>query len=286
MQLIPSAGLVPTSARSLPRFKLYEPRSIAQALDALAAAASPVVLAGGTDLVARFNEGLSPGEMVSLAHVAELRSIAADGVTLRIGACVSHDAGCTNAIVREQIPGFSRAWARIANPRIRFNATLGGNLMALRPRYEGSLLLTAARAQLEFISQSGSVTMTPQDPWEGRVPARSLLTTITLDTADLLWYAYERSMRPLITLATGLRRRPDGLLLSCAVATEYLRPVLLELEMDTTDLPSIARNSREIAKNVFAQLPGTFSDPVATRAYCLAAGTTLLARQLAGVAHA
>jgi carbon-monoxide dehydrogenase medium subunit len=285
MQLVSSAGLVPTSARSLPKLRLFQPRSVAETLAALGQAEKPVLLSGGTDLVARFNEGLDPAEIVSLAQVAELRSVTAHERGLRIGAAVTHDAGCNDPAVRARAPGFAHAWSRIANPRVRFTATLGGNLMALRPRYEGSLLLMAARARLEIASAAGLAEITPADLWAGRAPARSLLTTIVLDTADLAWYAYERSMRPLITLAGSLHYRADGLELVCAVGTEYLRPVLLELPLPGATLGDVVRSARDVADRAFAQLPAAFADPVVTHAYCTAAGTTLLARQLAGIAH-
>lgn len=285
MQLVSSAGLIPTSARSLPRLKLYEPRSVAEALDALGRADNPVLLSGGTDLVARFNEGLIPNELINLAHVAELRSVSADARGLRIGATVTHGAGCSHPLMRERLPGFAHAWSRISNPRIRFRATLGGNLMALRPRYEGALLLSAAGAELEFATAAGHLKVTPADLWAGHAPARSLLTTITMDTGGLAWYAYERSMRPLITLAACLRRHDGGgggWLLRCAVGTEYLRPVVLELSLPGTELRDVARAAKDIAGQAFAQLPTEFFDPVVTRAYCMAAGSVLLARQLAG----
>ncbi len=286
MQLVSSAGLIPTSARSLPKLKLYEPRTVAEALDALGRAANPVLLSGGTDLVARFNEGLSPGELINLAHVAELRTVSADARYLRIGAAVTHGAGCSHPTVREGAPGFAHAWSRISNPRIRFRATLGGNLMALRPRYEGALLLSAIGAELEFASTAGASKLAAADLWAGRIPPRSLLTAITIDTGGLAWYAYERSMRPLITLAACLRRPVDGggagWRLRCAVGTEYLHPALLELNLPGTELREIASAAKDIADQAFTQLPSDFFDPVATRAYCVAAGSVLLARQLAG----
>jgi carbon-monoxide dehydrogenase medium subunit len=121
--------------------------------------------------------------------------------------------------------------------------------------------------------------------WEGRAPAQALLTALLVDTADLAWFAYERSMRPLITLAACLRRRDGGLSLTCAVATEYLRPAMLVLDLPHAGLARVAASSRDIAREAFAQLPAAFADPVVTRTYAQNAGAALLARQLAGAAH-
>jgi carbon-monoxide dehydrogenase medium subunit len=285
MQLVTSAGLVPTSARSLGATRLYAPRSVADALDALREAVNPAVLAGGTDLVAAFNEGLAPAELVNLSQVRELQAIRATPAGISIGATVTHHAGCSDRLVHERASGFAQAWSRISNPRIRFTATLGGNLMARRVRYEGSILLTAARARLQFSTVSGPSELLPTDIWEGRVPARALLLSICIDTADLLWYSYERSMRPLITLAACLRKNASGVTLTCAVATEYLRPVQLELNLAGNDVAAVANSARAIARDAFAQLPSTFADPVVTHSYAMAAGSALLARQLAGAVH-
>lgn len=285
MQLVSAAGLVATSARSLVPFRLYQPGSLGEALAALASADHPVALAGGTDLVACFNEGLNPRAIVDLARVEELRGIDADSHTLDIGAGVTHGAGCVHAAVRSRAPGFAKAWERIANPRIRFTATLGGNLMARRARYEGPVLLAALKASLEFASAAGTHGLTVPDLWAGRVPAQSLLIRIRIDIAGLLWYSYERSMRPLITLAASLTRSADGMRLRCAVATEYLQPTVLELALPATDLAQVALAARTIARDAFAQLPGSFADPVVTHSYAVAAGTALLSRQLAGAPH-
>ena len=285
MQLVTTAGLVPTSARSLGPTRLYTPTCLAEALDALCEASNPVLLAGGTDLVAAFNEGLAPGELVNLSQIQELRAIRATPSGISIGATVTHHAGCTDPLVRERGAGFAQAWSRISNPRIRFSATLGGNLMARRVRYEGSILLSAARARLQFATAAGPLQLAPADVWEGRVPARALLVAIDIETADLLWFSYERSMRPLITLAVCLRKNVSGVTLTCAVATEYLRPVRLALNLPGDDIAAVAKSAREIARDAFAQLPSTFADPVVTRSYAMAAGSALLARQLAGAVH-
>ena len=284
MQLVASAGLVPTSARSLPRLALLQPHDVAEAVAVLAEAEDPIVLAGGTDLVARFNEGLQPRELVDLSRLAELRSIEFASGALRIGAGVAHGVGSTHAAVVERAPGFARAWARIANPRIRFRATLGGNVMARRVRYECSLLLTALQAQLEFATPAGRSAMSPQDVWAGRVPARSLLTAASIETSGLVFFRYERSLRPLMTLAVALRQTDAGLLLSCAVASEFLQPVLIDQPLPGMRPDQIARNAKAIARDLFARLPAGFADPVLSNPYARTAGAVLLARQLESIA--
>ncbi len=283
MQLIPTAGLIATSARSLPPFKLYQPKSTAEALRALAQSHRPAILAGGSDLVAAFNEGLQPQELISLAGVAELHHVQATAQGLRIGAMVSHHAGSTHPLLLQQASGVAQAWASLTKPRVRFTGTLGGNLMARRVRYEGSVLMAAAQASLVFASAQGVQRLTPAELWSSAPEPRAVLTHIELPTAQLVAYGYERSMRPLLTLAVALHRAAHGLMLCCAVASEHLQPALLTLPLPDADLASVGRDARRIASDVFDQLPGSFSDVAVTHAYARAAGAVLLSRRLAAL---
>jgi aerobic carbon-monoxide dehydrogenase medium subunit len=283
MQTIATAGLVPTSASALPPFALMQPSSVAEVVTALDGEANPVLLAGGTDLVAAFNEGLAPGTLIDLSRVAALRGISFAEGALRIGAAVTHAAGCSDALVREHAGGFAAAWRRIANPRVRFTGTLGGNLMARRRRYEGPVLLSALDARLEFTARGGRQVRTPADLWHDGAPARALLETIVVRTEDLLWYGYERSMRPLITLATALRRSGQGIELRVAVASEYLAPVVLSRTLPATRLSEVPALAHEQSHALMADLPDSFTDAVLNARYARAAGAALLARQLQGV---
>ncbi len=282
MQNLASAGLLPTSARTLAPFKLRQPQSLVQALGALKGAEQPVLLAGGTDLVAAFNEGLQPRELICLAGVPELHRVEAFGQGLRIGAAVNHAQGSTHALLGEQAPGLAQAWARIANPRIRFTGTLGGNLMARRTRYEASLMLACAGVQLEFATPQGALELPVLALWQG-LPERALLVALRLETASLLGYFHDRSLRPLLNLAGALRQSAAGLHLRCAVATEYLAPVVLELDLPGLDVRAVAASAQALAQEAFAQLPAAFADASITPAYARAAGSALLARQLKGL---
>ncbi len=286
MELLASAGLIPASAGSLPRLGLYQPRSISEAVALLEEAPAPTVLAGGTDLVACFNEGLKPSSLIDLSKLAELRSIDADDRSLRLGAMVTHGAGCKHTAVVQRAPGFAAAWARIANPRIRCRATLGGNLMARRARYEASLLLQALGAQVRLVTRQGSHEVPPGALWTPDVPSHALLHSVVVETGSLLVFRYERSLRPLLTFASCVRAHPQGLMLTCAVASEYLRPVRIDLQLPGLQIAHLAGRAKAIARDVFEQLPETFADAVLSHAYARSAGAVLLARQLAGVDHA
>ncbi len=280
MENLQSAGLLPTSARSLAPLRLWQPASIADAVSCLQRCDDPVLLAGGTDLVAQYNEGLSPRTLIDISRIEALRQLRQHDGVLHIGALVTHHAGSGDALVQGLLPGFARAWSRIANPRIRFRATLGGNLMARRTRYEGALLLQALRAQLHFTGTTGRERVDVDAVWHGGVPPRSMLSDIEIDTRALVAFDYERSLRPLMTQAVSVWREPAGLRLMLVLATEYLAPVNLSLAVAGLQPQQLAARASAIARELLAQLPSSFDDGQVTADYARHAGAALLARQL------
>ncbi len=250
-----ASGLIATGLASMAPARVLRPATAAEALAALAEPGA-VAIAGGTDLVAQANEGLSPRLLVSLDRLPGLDGIAIAEGAVTIGALVTHRAGSTHPGLRAAIPGFGEAWAMIANPRIRARATLGGNLMARRTRYEMSLLLTALQARLLF---AGGAEATPEDLWEGRVPSPSLLLGVRIARRPGLRMCYQRALRPLLTLAVVR----DDAAATAAIATEMLRPHRLD-----------------VADATLAALPAGFADAAVTHWYARRAGAALLARGL------
>jgi carbon-monoxide dehydrogenase medium subunit len=270
MQLIAGAGLIATSSRTAIPAPLHRPTTIAAALALLADTGTPPVLvAGGTDLCAQFNEGLQPGAMIALDRIAALREISATAEELRIGSLVTHDAGSGHTLIRERLPGFAEAWGKIANVRVRFWATLGGNVMARRTRYEMSLLLMALDARLSFLLPDGAtLLLTPADVWADRVPPRALLCHAAIPLRGRVRFHYDRSLRPITTLAV----RVDDAGGAAVIATEMLRPCGLPL--------SSALPPAEAAAAAFADLPADFADAASDTWYLRRAGEAMLRRVL------
>ncbi len=87
------------------------------------------VIAGGTFLGILMNQGfLSPSALLSLGGVDELRGIEVVDGELRLGATVTHRELERDARVREAWPMLARAFAVVASPRVRNQATVGGVL--------------------------------------------------------------------------------------------------------------------------------------------------------------
>lgn len=259
MKLIAAAGFVPTSFRTVPRFNLVRARTIAEAVTAIGDARDPAVLAGGTDLPARFNEGFAPSDLIDISHIGALREIKVAEDAIEIGALVTHAAGSSHALIARHLPSFGAAWRRIANIRIRFSATLGGNLMARRTRYEGAILLSALGARLRFASKAGIREIAVEDNWLSEGGKVGLLTTIVVPLRKGLRMDYARDLRPIMTQAVAVEDHAPGRVVT---STEFIVPRIRAL---TGDRPEGALDT---------------GDPVTSAAYIRKVSATLLVRQL------
>lgn len=113
----------------LPRFTYVAARSIAEAVDHLAAApADTMLLAGGTDLVPNMKRRQQvPRVVVGLRGVPELRGLHVNG-GLTLGTTTTLSEIVADDRIRTACPGLWQAALQVATPHLRNMATLGGNL--------------------------------------------------------------------------------------------------------------------------------------------------------------
>ncbi|MEE9219758.1 MAG: FAD binding domain-containing protein [Acidobacteriota bacterium] len=119
----------------LPHFRLGHPRTVEEAVAALAEPGSgAAALAGGSDLLEWMKAGLpAPGFLVCLDRIEALRGIRQEGRSLVIGATTRLAELATDERVRSAAPSLASAADSVGSPQIRNVGTLGGNLLQ-RPR--------------------------------------------------------------------------------------------------------------------------------------------------------
>ncbi|WP_151773116.1 FAD binding domain-containing protein [Streptomyces abyssomicinicus] len=262
MLLLPS-GLVAPSQRTIAPFALHRPGSVAEAVTA-GALPGAVYAQGCSDLFAQFREGLRCESLVALDRVDGLTEVAARDGALLIGSGVAHHDGAHHAQVRAALPSFAAAWGRIANHRIRQRATIGGNLMARRTRYEMSVMLQALGARLLFHTPEGPLELDAAALWDRPEPHGALLTSVVVPDTGGVWFGYERSMRPLATAAVAVR----GDEVTLTVGSEYTRPHTVRLALG------------EDPARAAAALPDTVGDAAASAEYRRHLAGVLLRRLL------
>jgi len=113
----------------LPKFRLHQPATLAEAAAILAAEGeSARVVAGGTDLWPNMKRRhQKAADVVSLSRLHELREVHTNG-DLRLGAMATLTSVERHAAVRERFPSFARAVAWISSPVLRNMGTIGGNV--------------------------------------------------------------------------------------------------------------------------------------------------------------
>ena len=119
----------------LPRFRLLRPRSLAEALDALAAGTGTAdgrtvrLLAGGTDLVPNLKHGLLDATtLVDLKALPGHRGIAATAEGFAVGALTTLAQAASDERLARAWPALVHAWSEISGPQLRAMGTIGGNL--------------------------------------------------------------------------------------------------------------------------------------------------------------
>jgi carbon-monoxide dehydrogenase medium subunit len=253
--------LLATTQSGLAPFALYRPDTLQQASEAMRDASRPVSFyAGGTDFFAAVREGLQPATVIWLDRLEGSKTISRDADHLVLGGGLTHEDVATNEAL-DAVPGLADAWGRIATVRIRRHATLGGNLMALRPRYELSILLTALGATARLATADGDKVVPVEMLWDidSGGPALLIDASIPLGGAPRLDYA--RDLRP--TMTQALCWRDGGAARRLVVATEYLRPLALDLGPKEPPV-----------------LPQDFADPIADQPWLQHVAATQYARQV------
>ena len=120
----------------LPQFQIETPRTLDEALAALAFPGARLV-AGGTDILPNLKHRLdAPPRLVSLAAVDELRRAGGEGGELVLGAGLTLAEVADQGDVRASFPALAHAAGVVASPLIRNMGTLGGNVnLDTRCRY-------------------------------------------------------------------------------------------------------------------------------------------------------
>ncbi len=127
----------------------------------------PLALAGGTDVMVRFNRHRRRREetLVFLGKLG-LDTIREKDHKLLIGACAPLSRIIGSASVREKAPLLAKACAEMASPAIRNAATLGGNVVTNARHADGVAALTALDANVVIASTEGERTI-PMDEFPG-----------------------------------------------------------------------------------------------------------------------
>jgi CO/xanthine dehydrogenase FAD-binding subunit len=142
------------------------PRTLPEAVTALADDPSLTVIAGGTDLMVDLNYGRRrPTRVLSLRRLAELRGWKVEGEEVVLGAGTTYTDLLDPELAR-LVPALAAAARTVGSPQIRNTGTIGGNLGTASPAGDTLPVLFALDAEVQVASATN----------ERRVPVTEFVT--------------------------------------------------------------------------------------------------------------
>lgn len=147
-------------------FEFMEPASALEASRILADVGDDCrLMAGGTALLLAMRQRMAtPTHVVSLAKIERLRGIEFDEARgLRIGALSKHSEVERSALIQQHYPMLASMAARVANPQVRNQGTIGGNLCYADPATDPPGCLMALGAQVVLGSTRGERVLSIED---------------------------------------------------------------------------------------------------------------------------
>lgn len=141
----------------LPEFEYHRPASLEEAVRLLSELGPDArVIAGGTDLVVKMRAGLvSPGHVVDLSRLPEIRFIRDEGDRLRIGAGTTLWEIENSEEVAHGVPVLREAVREMASWHVKTTATIGGNLCNASPAADTAPPLMVHGATLVVVGPEG-----------------------------------------------------------------------------------------------------------------------------------
>lgn len=128
-------------------FRYQRPATLAEAVHCLATDEASRLLAGGQTLIPVMRQRLaSPGRLVDIARLSELRGERLEQGRISLGAATTHAEAAASALLHQHCPGLAALAGQIADPAVRSLGTLGGSLANADPAADwaaGALALDA-----------------------------------------------------------------------------------------------------------------------------------------------
>lgn len=204
-------------------FEFLEPATVPEACRMLADLGDECrVIAGGTALLLGMRQRmLAPSHLVSLGRLSSLRQIDFDERHgLRIGALVSHADISRSPVVQARYPMLASMASRVANPQVRNQGTIGGNLCYADPSTDPPACLMVLQAQVVIQGQGGERVLGMDeflvDYFTTSLGLDEVVTAIRLPVAPAQATGlYSRMLRtaaehrPLVSVALLARRQGD-----------------------------------------------------------------------------
>lgn len=146
-------------------FEYMRPTSLAEAVRLLTNHAEDAkILAGGHSLVPMMKLRLAtPKILIDIGRLSELSGIHEEGGTLVLGACTTHYAAETSALLKQRCPLLAETAAAIGDVQVRNRGTIGGSVAHADPAADWPAAMLALDALMSLTNRHGNRTVKASD---------------------------------------------------------------------------------------------------------------------------
>ena len=234
-------------------FAYHRPKSVEEAvalLGQLGEDARP--LAGGHSLIPIMKLRLAtPSDLVDLAGISALKGVREDGSDVVIGAMTTQHEVIASDLLASKVPLLRETALLIADPQVRYVATIGGNCANGDPINDMPAVMLALDATFELAGKDGARSVRAREFYRGiyetALNAGEVLTAVRIPTPPSgHGYAYEKLKRKVGDYATAaaavVLTLKDGKVATCAIGlTNVAGTALLAEEAAQTLVGSRSR---------------------------------------------
>ncbi|HEX7913719.1 MAG TPA: xanthine dehydrogenase family protein subunit M [Paraburkholderia sp.] len=154
----------------IPRaFEYVRPDSLSEAIRLLVGGGEEAkLLSGGHSLLPMMKLRLaSPGTLIDVSELADLRGITIDANEVVIGAATTHAELEHHVELNRVLPMFATVGHQIADPTVRNRGTLGGSLAHADPSADWPAAMLALEAKLDVIGAKGARSIAADSFFKG-----------------------------------------------------------------------------------------------------------------------
>jgi len=167
-----------------PEFDYHRATSVAEAVELLSATDGAKLIAGGHSLIPLLKLRLArPVALIDISGINDLKTIAVENGTVRIGALATHWDIASSRDVEDACSMLVETARGIGDPQVRNWGTIGGNVVHADPASDWPVVLTALNARFVIQGPAGATrSVSPNEffntPFEPKLSANEVLTAI------------------------------------------------------------------------------------------------------------
>ena len=267
------------------KFNLHRPRTTTEAVDMRRElGAKSMYMAGGLDVVNMLKTGVHLEDLIYLPSIDGLDGIVENDGFLFIG-CLATHFDFENWLSRRHniFPSLAATWRTVGNIRVRVKGTLAGNVMSHNPNYDVSPVFGALEAELIFDDATNMQNGESLESYGNQaVGGSSLLRAIKVPLIPGREITYDRSMRPIVSVALAVDRQGDFIVRARAsFGCAFDRPVSICLPIsEPMHVTHLADAAEQLAVDAVADTPAARTDYLGSSEYRKRMAQVLLRRQL------